>query len=318
VIERVSFRLVSPLVTSGADQNVFDPSWVLRPPSLRGVLRFWTRALAPNEAEAKRWDAELWGTTATGQGITIVGAPRLWKPDGVKLFPHKGWQPTPAVRHDAPRAHDIELRFRIPATAPEEARERLQAVVWTWLHLGAVGRRARRGYGSLMWVPRPGDLLEQGYASLTAEHLGSKAAFEGYLRTGLAHVATIWGGCPSVAARAPAGYFRLGSIDQVFVGEPLKKEYDGQIDGMEHRLHGLRNRGGSYHHGRQLGEAGRTTRLASPMALRVMPLAGNHRGYLPILTWGCQLGVTSVMPDTPLASYLAGLGFSASLSGRAL
>ena len=111
-------------------------------------------------------------------------------------------------------------RIRIDFAMPDVEIDRLrfQAVLWTWLHLGAIGRRSRRGYGSLLWTG--GDALSDlGLNPLGPPEPGTslEEKLTDYLKEGLIVVERIMGQ-PSREPRRPSSSFRLESLDQVFVG----------------------------------------------------------------------------------------------------
>lgn len=329
MIYHLRVRLVSPILLGGSDSRAFDPSMVLRPPSIRGQLRFWTRALA--RGSHPDLEAELWGSTEAriGQRVSLVGAAQLWhgRKAATKrraLFPPRPISLPMVDPSDVPRgtSPDVVLRFRVPPSlvASTPGFSRLQAVVWTWLHLGTLGRRQRRGYGSLVWVPTagPGDLLE-GFVAAALEpqrDLANPSSLEKYLRDGLAQVERALGRPSATASRSSSSWFQLQTIDQVFVGSALTKRYDQQVDGMEDALHGIGGpRSTVPNEPDQLGRVGNGGRLASPMLWRVFPVAGDPaRGYIPVLTWSPYAGCTALTPGSVMYGRLHDeLGFCRSL-----
>jgi len=224
---------------------------------------------------------------------------------------------------------ELVLRFRVPPSI-EPIRCQVQAAVWTWLHLGALGRRSRRGYGSLLWVPTkgPGDLLE-GFVPDGFDwnrDLETPATLTDYLRRGLAAVESAIGAPSSSVARAPSTWFELRTIAQVFVGKVLAKSYDGEAGGMEDTLHGLGSpRSTNPAEVRQLGNlpGPGQARQASPMLWRVFPVLGDSgNGFIPVMTWSPldDTGVENLTPPSPMYEYLHDkLGFCESLlSGQRL
>lgn len=72
---RVEFQIITPLVLSGADQGGAE----LRLPSVKGMLRYWYRALDPEynqkikigksgKEEGPTWESHLFGGTGSGEG----------------------------------------------------------------------------------------------------------------------------------------------------------------------------------------------------------------------------------------------------------
>jgi len=281
VIHHVDVDLVSPAMIGGSRARELDAPLNLRPPSVRGQLRFWARALSSGEPRAL--ETELFGSTETGQRIvslpTLASAGASDRP----LFPRKEGKYQSVTRMIEPGA-SFRMRFRID---DPNLVDRFRAVLWAWLHLGTVGRRARRGYGSLLWRPSDGDALE-GFPVLDrGEALASREDLEAYLRLGLAAVRGRLGVPKEKGARVTGGWFQLRSLDQVFVGERLPVTYSRQVDGLEDLLHGLGGRPSSGE-GDEMGRMG-NARLASPMLWRVFPAAG--AGYFTVMTWSPQGGV---------------------------
>ncbi len=88
-----TYRIVTPLFLGGADQKATD----IRPPSVKGALRFWWRALnwgrirseCQNDADAlcelNQHEADLFGAAAVdktewGQGIKEADYKKLLRP----------------------------------------------------------------------------------------------------------------------------------------------------------------------------------------------------------------------------------------------
>lgn len=275
MIHHVDVDLVSPAMIGGSRPRDLDEPLTLRPPSVRGQLRFWVRALS--SGEPRSLETELFGSTETGQ--RIVSLPTLGSAGASDrpLFPRKDGKYRSVTRMIKPGAA-FRLRFRIDNP---NLVERFRAVLWTWLHLGTVGRRGRRGYGSLLWRPAEGDALE-GFPVLDlGEALASREDLEAYLRLGLAEVRKRLGAPEEKGARATGGWFQLRCLDQVFVGERLSATYSRQVGGMEDLLHGLGGKPSSGE-GDEMGRMG-SERLASPMLWRVFPAAGG--GYFTVMTW---------------------------------
>ncbi len=303
--------LVSPALVSGYQEKQLDSPPTLRPPSLRGQLRFWCRALSGPRAP---WEleTELFGAIERGQRIVVLPVTVAQSTSRTRLFPHKEPPHDSEMPALAPCCA-FRLRFRIPRGFSEASRLQFQAVLWTWLHLGTIGRRARRGYGSLLWRPHAGDALE-GFPVLDrSEALASRGDLEAYLRSGLDEVERRLGVPTACGTRSTGGWFRLQTMDQVFVGEPLVAGYTSFERGMEERLHGLRRRtapGGA----EESQELGRPPgpRLASPWMWRVFPAAGH--GYFVVATWSPS-SVAQLAQGSGIARYLRDdLGLSAPLA----
>ena len=77
MIGHLVVELVTPAMIGGAEARKLDNPPTLRPPSLRGHLRFWSRALGGEELAR-----ELWGSVDTGQRVRLLGAQRLTRNPG--------------------------------------------------------------------------------------------------------------------------------------------------------------------------------------------------------------------------------------------
>jgi hypothetical protein len=346
MIRDLVLELTSPLILGGAEARELDSPLTLRPPSLRGQLRFWTRALGGDDLER-----QLWGTTETGQRVRILGAHPVKSPLGTAaLFPHKSGAPRSATAMLAPEERFI-VRMALPSA---ELLPKLQAVVWTWVHLGALGRRSRRGYGAFQWEPRPGDLLDgflvDGFRP--RQDLKDPAALASYLTKGMQRT---FDGVEVEPERVRESRdqdddFRLNSLDQVFVGRRLferdlyagearyegadysyrwaakpGKEEDPNIDrtvSLEYLLHGLDPAArGKDPERKQLGLP--NPRIPSPMIWRLHKCS--QGGYIPVMTWSpVDYGqeaprIRRTHASVDLCNLLtADFGFDRSLAGFAL
>lgn len=316
MIETLRVQLVTPAMIGGATAGTCDSTRALRVPELRGLFRFWTRALGGDAF--RELEERLWGSTTLGQRVTLRSIPtgdRVLEEHF--LFPAKEAGARTRMSMMAPGVQ-FDLRFGLPRLREHERllRQQLQAVVWTALHLGAVGRRSRRGYGSLQWVPGERDLLwdflDGGF--VPDRHLGSQASLKEYLQRGLTRVCSILGRPAAVApaeSRQSSSWFQLTTIDQVFVGRRLTARYDGQRGGMEDLIHGCGERGASAAESAQLGSP--EPRLASPMSWRIYRLKNDD--YVPVMTWSPRDGVTALTANTNMHKYLTQrLGFGKSLA----
>lgn len=316
MIRTLRVKLVSRMGLGGADGSGFDDPPVFRPPAIRGVLRFWTRALAG--PDPRTLENQLWGSADGGQGISILAPERCTaQPASFALLPHQSDHRKAFARLLDPAAQKeaLKIRFRFPRhlAADHDAQRRLKAIVWTWLHLGTIGRRSRRGYGSLLW--HGGDLLEGLEVGNPPEEWDNTSGLSDYLRNGLAWVEQVLSLPSSSAPRRAAGWFRLESTDQVFVGSVQNHRFDGTKTGMEFRIHGLNegSRGGSYSDRAQMGRA--RPRLASPMMWRLF--RAKDGGWIPVMTWSPTDGVTRIPLKSDMYKYLKGtLGFDFSLANK--
>ncbi len=170
----VELEAVTPLWIGGANRQA-----ELRPPSMRGCLRFWFRALAggllgETLSDVAAAESAVYGNTTRSSTVVVrlLGAPQT----GVSVVADAAQLPglsymywsVISQRRDAILAGE---RFRLrmhsrpfPFTAVEVAGRKLEiadsfelaaASLWLFLRLGAVGARARRGAGGLRAIGTP-------------------------------------------------------------------------------------------------------------------------------------------------------------------
>lgn len=211
-----TFQIVTPMFLGGANQTPDDG---IRPPSVKGALRFWWRALhwgrclreERDDAAALRLlhdqEARLFGIAAdgenTGQGCCLLRVAS----DTRKLA--KAQLPTPSPGHQyllgqglyhfkdkylrdalAPDAEvRIQVRFR-PGTTDDERPSVARALLAMGL-LGGLGGRARKGFGALaiqtiagtdLTVPKDIDDMSDTLADLTADRLDALPPYTAFSR----------------------------------------------------------------------------------------------------------------------------------------
>jgi CRISPR-associated protein Cmr1 len=168
-----SFEIVTPMFISGAD-DVAD----LRPPSIKGALRFWWRALhwgqylqeAGNEKEALKQlykvEAELFGAAVKdqqyGQGTFFIklknvehkGTEKNWPTNNDPGAGYLGFG-LDKTRDQAHRQALLPAKFSLCLVlkkASDEQVSQLKNTLEAWGLLGGLGSRSRRGYGSVALI----------------------------------------------------------------------------------------------------------------------------------------------------------------------
>ncbi len=159
-------QVVTPLFLAGADQRLAE----LRPPSVRGVLRFWFRALTGpllgyEPRALQRAEAMLFGDTKQASPWILRIYPLSMKPESAGRFPRSvaylGYGPIindRAQREFFPPGSSCLLSVMWSKKDPHLARL-LEATLWLWGQLGGLGARVRRGFGSVYLEPEEGDIL---------------------------------------------------------------------------------------------------------------------------------------------------------------
>lgn len=155
-----TYRVVTPMFLSGADQNTAE----LRLPSFKGALRFWWRVLAKERDVRTLRDAEdrLFGSARTGVSRVRMRLIDISTADGVQIrFSRNSWQsyigyglidkPGQAGRHFIKPGSTFGIKY---ACTPfdETTRKHLTDALIALGSVGGLGSRARNGWGSLTLI----------------------------------------------------------------------------------------------------------------------------------------------------------------------
>lgn len=177
----IELETITPIFLSGADQLATE----LRAPSVRGALRFWfraTRGAEIEETQLRREEDALFGAPDGENGaskviVRVLGQPQVLPSgqaasrdflatcqtrSGTKSMPAMAYLGFGPYQYDprsrgqlsarpaiAPRsAWKLQLLFRRPLDEPSS--RHLRRTLWTWLAVGGLGSRSRRGFGSLL------------------------------------------------------------------------------------------------------------------------------------------------------------------------
>ena len=198
-----TYRIVTPMFLGDADQKATS----LRPPSIKGALRFWWRALnwgkclseGGTESEALkrlyREERRLFGTAAVvenkrslGQGAFLL---RVSQPPRIALetvWPQNntgsgylgyGLMATNDQLHreGLKEGTDFRLELRFKPGTPSSDVDALIETLRAWSLFGGLGNRARRGFGSitLLELNSQDERLDQSAYEATARRILSDA-----------------------------------------------------------------------------------------------------------------------------------------------
>ncbi len=199
--EQASFDLevITPLFMAGASQKKDE----LRPPSFRGLLRYWYRALVGgvyggNMALLREREARVFGTTERGSPVSVrISAirrqPQSDRGKDVQNSLAMLIMPKGQGRPYLPEGSSFQLTLTActsEQTDPEgKVRRQIlaEAVTALWLltNLGGSGARARHGGGNLeaRLLHAPANLPSP--FTLGTRPLASRDALDDYLRAGL-------------------------------------------------------------------------------------------------------------------------------------
>lgn len=168
---QATYRIVTPMFLSGADPNKLADT--VRPPSVKGALRFWWRFLYWGTFRANRDEEtaiqsmrdredELFGSSKTGQGkfsLTVSaklgrGVVNDWPANntgsgylGLGLFP-AGDHPGRTAFPEQTSSFDVKLLFH-PRANQEDICQLKRALLALGLFGGLGARGQRRGFGSV-------------------------------------------------------------------------------------------------------------------------------------------------------------------------
>ena len=160
-IVEATYQVITPLFLGGA--NVEEKTPELRPPALKGLLRFWFRAVALPQFNTwpAVWEAErsLFGSTA-GQAsfslsvnnqskFTVVPVGEQWHKHGAAYLGYgvvdKGKTVRPYLKPDG----SFTVRLVLKKGVPEQDITLLIQALKALGLFGGAGARSRKGFGSL-------------------------------------------------------------------------------------------------------------------------------------------------------------------------
>jgi CRISPR-associated protein Cmr1 len=149
-----SFRIVTPMFLGGSQPN--DRA-ELREASFKGALRYWYRAIDP---DYRTREAKIFGGSGKTEGqsmflLRIVGKRQEsteWfdeNRNGIKYFsfPFKMKQNRRYINCNS--TFTLKLLFKKSIKDKDKDRKRILAPLWLLGHIGGVGSRSRRGFGTI-------------------------------------------------------------------------------------------------------------------------------------------------------------------------
>ncbi|MBW1987845.1 MAG: type III-B CRISPR module RAMP protein Cmr1 [Deltaproteobacteria bacterium] len=175
-------ELISPMAMGGATAGQPD-AWGLRPPSIKGVMRYWFRALAggvmgtdPDAVEKLRdWEEAIFGSTDQGSSFRL----RLVSWQKIDWIFKKIDYATFSFRKTKERPYNLK-GFRYCSRAKLEISYHpaiiqrkglsvdqidylVSASLYLAVILGGFGSRSRRGVGSVSFTASDQNLVERGF-----------------------------------------------------------------------------------------------------------------------------------------------------------
>ena len=154
---------VACLPGGGADNTTLDPVQPLRPASIKGMLRFWWRALHGDWplSKLRETEAHIFGDTEQGQGLRVIVQAQNCKKLARGFDAGRGGSPLGylgygPIQYDSKAKGNRSNRDAIDKDSifevtlmhrnPDALTEAVQAL-WLFGALGGIGLRARRGWG---------------------------------------------------------------------------------------------------------------------------------------------------------------------------
>jgi CRISPR-associated protein Cmr1 len=135
-------EVITPMFLAGADGSTPE----LRPPSIKGALRFWWRALNGHLplGELKKLEGDIFGDTSQQSKFKMSFVDKDFQTSREKPLPHQDYSTFKK------EAINIKQRFEITFICRNEAIKNLiENLFPLCCVLGGFGGRARRGFGSV-------------------------------------------------------------------------------------------------------------------------------------------------------------------------
>ncbi|RMG76657.1 MAG: type III-B CRISPR module RAMP protein Cmr1 [Chloroflexi bacterium] len=151
----VTLETVTPMFLAGANKQ--QPE--LRAPSIMGALRYWTRAalggvLGDKNIEAlKKAEEEVWGSTNGTGSVRIQVVPTSFAKVSVDPLPHKTKREGRSKPQFCYEGVPVRTSFQLVLSqfgGADRTWELGLVAILLMMTYGGVGRRSRRGWGSLL------------------------------------------------------------------------------------------------------------------------------------------------------------------------
>lgn len=258
-IRSIELKLTTPAVAGGWTPTRIDPVTPLRPASIRGGLRWWFRAAAsyhlrPSSADPKeqkamlaalrKQESNLFGSTEFASAIVLIPGPTPevgWlaadrhRQAGLRYLGYGLFEKGNPETLEPEKPLSFRLRFRDPRDQAKNE-EMLAATLWLWAHLGGLGARSRRGFGSMV-LTNLGGLPWDGPGLMTSPPADENALVR-HLARGIGHALEVFGrhlpapganDDPHPAIRSLAGLRSLRALPTTWPTALLALDQAGQL-----------------------------------------------------------------------------------------
>jgi len=325
-----NITLITPALLSGANPREADPNG-LRGSSLRGMWRFWARAMWKGlkddltVKQMKDLEAGLFGDTDNRSFRMVIKNITHYKPADEYCLPHAIDRKFGKVQ-GLPAGSEYEIRIGWHPGTSDIKKKALASIIVSWSVLGSIGQRSRRGFGSVRLdsgttVFNLNKLFENTVENYPQNFNSEKnlSEFVKKIIIGTAihqsnymNIYSIYGEnnfSKDINRHDFKDMFTLGFLSQIAVGKKLGKNlYDHEpqrrmpdTTGPITRMHGRSDADKNEH-----GFSEREKRLASPIYLRFhkvedeyVPLSVLSRRYSKVFSesfknWLIDLGLQSL------------------------
>lgn len=284
-----TFRIVTPMFLGGADPRAKPDS--IRPPSVKGALRFWWRACqwpallvefedrphdalrALHEREARLFGSAASSREKSGQARFLMDVDQPKRVDARDRWPVDpqsgsgymafGILPLGEMPHrfgiEDGGSFSVRLRSRSDVTDVEL--QSLRAALRTWGTFGGLGSRARRGFGSIALSRIDGDDVAM-----------TRSQYEAEAATLLARGDSAEGLPPYTAFSRHARFGVLCEDDDARTAHDTAGRRFNAYRGMNGKVRGQAKRA----FGLPLQKIDEDNRRASPLLFHVHPLRGSR------------------------------------------
>jgi CRISPR type III-B/RAMP module RAMP protein Cmr1 len=340
-------KCISPAFNYGAEKR--PEASVLRATSLRGLWRFWARAVIagvlsePEPNYVRILENSLFGGTDPpfkAFRMRVKPIPITCGRAEYFVLPHKLQGNQKAISpgcsveialilNQGLESYKKSLKPDQAAKVPiwdTTAKKALLAVIWLWSNLGGIGIRSRRGFGSTVLLPdSPGNdpflwaELPENRSEFTDSEAVKKHLKAGILQSFILIKAWIdsWGYSTELKKkRSPSpDMFILGSLDQVFISTDIRDQLGAEPSAPDGLLKTISDKPDV---AEETGYSTTTERLSSPMIVRIHTIInGGQSKYVPVLTWSPRSNLT-INRANGNGPWLKRLGFVTSLVGKSI
>ncbi len=281
-------EVVTPMFLAGADGSTPE----LRAPSIKGALRFWWRALNGDKdiKELRKQEAEIFGGTDEKVGrskVIIQSSHYKIEPLPEKPLPHHtGDRNCPACNNDnvckkgfPNESIPISYKFDIKLSLSQEILlsdsqkfdlDKLESIFILACLLGGLGRRSRRGFGSVKIIKKNSSLFSM--PESIKDIIPHIAKFNpDYQIDPISSLSKIILIKPAFPER------QYPYIESIQIGETVYPDYESLLLKIGEATHDFKNK-----NDHSLGYAEKGDRLASPVYVSV--LKKGLKDYRAIIT----------------------------------